>query len=176
MTLVLSGAAMLVAGSLKSAIIVTYGAPGAMSSSVPDAQVENFNDPSLLGKDNNLGWSGVETISSVYIRTADMYGGAKDSDYAVQSKWVGEPNEVPSTTLALNTPNAYFGLWWSAGDANNVLFFYEGNQMVAQFTTAQLLADLPASYNGNPNVQFKGLNYHEDFALQRLAGGAESPR
>ena len=100
MALVLSEAAMLVAGSLKGAIIVTYGAPGAMSSSVPDAQVENFNDPSLLGKDNNLGWSGVETISSVYIRTADMYGGAKDSDYAVPSKWVGEPNEVPSTTLA----------------------------------------------------------------------------
>jgi len=124
MALVLGSTALLTVSTVRAAIIVTYGAPAAMTSSVPDAQVENFDDPTLLGKDNNLVWNGVGTISSVYIRTADRYGGANGSDYAVQSKRVGEPNEVPSTTLSLNTPNAYFGLWWSAGDANNVLSFY----------------------------------------------------
>jgi len=42
--------------------------------------------------------------------------------------------------------------------------------MEAQFTTAQVLADLPSSYNGNPNVQFKGLDYHEDFAYLNFYG------
>ncbi len=162
--------AVLAATSGRADIVVSYAAAGVMNSSVPDSQVEDFNSPSLLGKDSNVIWSGVGTIDSVYVRTADMYGGANGSDYAVQSKWVGEPNEVPSTGLTLNTPSAYFGLWWSAGDGNNVLSFYKGSTLEATITTAQLLSDLPASYNGNPNTGFKGLDYHEDFAFLNFYG------
>jgi len=170
--LMLGGTMLVAVSSARSAIIITYGSPGAMSSTVPDAPVEDFNNPTLLGKDSNLSWSGVGTINSVYIRTADMYGGANNSDYAVQSMWVGEPNEVPNSTLVLNSSSAYFGLWWSAGDANNVMSFYQGNVLEAQFTTAQVMADLPSSYNGNPNVQFKKLDYHEDFAYLNFYGSA----
>ena len=164
--------AVLAATSGRADIVVTYGAAGAMSSSVPDSQVEDFNSPSLLGKDSNVSWRGVGTIDSVYVRTADMYGGANGSDYPVQSKWVGQPNEVPTSTLSLTSSSAYFGLWWSAGDGNNVLSFYEGSKLEATITTAGLLADLPSSYNGNPNTGFKGLDYHEDFAFLNFYGTA----
>lgn len=155
----------------RAAIMVTYGSPGAMSATVAGAQVEDFNDPALLGKaNNNVAWNGVGSISSVYVEPGSMYGGANGSACAVQSEWVGQPIAVPISTLTLNTPSAYFGLHWAAADSKNVLSFYENSILVGQINASQFLTGLPSGYNGNPSLQFKGLNYHEDFAFVNFFG------
>lgn len=105
------------------------------------------------------------TIDHVYVRSADQFGGANGSQYPVQSTSVGGALAIPTTTLSLNTASAYFGLWWSAGDANNVLQFYNGNTEVAKFTTGDLLNLLPSTYRGNPNAG----TYHGDDSSEKFA-------
>ena len=39
-------------------------------------------------------------------------------------------------TLALTTPQSYFGFSWNAGDRNNTLSFYNGSQLVGYYSTA----------------------------------------
>jgi hypothetical protein len=78
--------------------------------------------------------------------------------------------------LALTSPATYFGFWWSAGDANNGLTFYDGNAVIGRFSTAAILSLLQSptvtavngstyqssSYFGNPNNSSQDAN--EQFA------------
>lgn len=143
-------------------IIMTYGSPGATDSTVANSSVFNF-DNLTLGVQNNVVWSGVGTYDSLSIIAANQYGGAADaanpdgSPYAVQS--TGNLGGVSTTTLTLNSPASYFGLWWSAGDAANTLTFYSGGNQIAQFTVANLTSALPGTYLGNPTP---GPNYGSD--------------
>ena len=65
---------------------------------------------------------------------------------------------------------AYFGLWWSAGDPNNFLSFYSGNNLVASFNTTNLFNSLPSTYLGNPTPGYKGLDNTEKFAFINFYG------
>ena len=76
----------------------------------------------------------------------------------------------PTTTLTLNTPSSYFGLWWSAGDATNRLQFFNGSDLVADFTTATLLTVLPDTYRGMPSGAFAGQNIGEKYAFFNVYG------
>jgi hypothetical protein len=144
-------------------IIMTYGSPGASDSTVANSSVFNF-DNLTLGVQNNVVWSGVGTYDSLSIVAANQYGGAADaanpngSPYAVQST-SASLGGVSSTTLSLNASAAYFGMWWSAGDAANTLTFYSGGNQIAQFTVANLMSALPGTYLGNPTP---GSNYGSD--------------
>ena len=92
------------------------------------------------------------TFDQLYVKGTDVYGGAVDaanpkgSQYSLQ----GAGTEVLSSTLTLDKSSSYFGMWWSAGDPNNKLEFYEGSKLVASFTTASLMGLLPDTYYGNP--------------------------
>jgi hypothetical protein len=118
----------------------------------------------------------VGTIDQVYLQAANQYGGATGTGfYPVQSNpiygsSVGGANAVETTTLTPGNSSAYFGLWWSAGDAYNSLSFYSGNTLEATYTTASLLALLPSSYNGNPTSAFKGQDGGEAFAFINFYG------
>jgi len=146
-----------------SDIIMTYGSPGATDSTVANSSVFNF-DNLTLGVQNNVVWSGVGTYDSLSITAANQYGGAADaaypngSPYAVQST-SASLGGVSSTTLSLNASAAYFGMWWSAGDAPNTLTFYSGGNQIAQFTVANLMSALPGTYLGNPTP---GPNFGND--------------
>ncbi|QFS44295.1 hypothetical protein GXM_01768 [Nostoc sphaeroides CCNUC1] len=107
----------------------------------------------------------------------DQYGGADgtgkyfdvDSNRSGKDK-DGKPNQTVSTLDLTNNPQSYFGLWWSAGDANNVLEFYSKGNLVEKITTADVvsyIAKLPnkASYYSNPNSAFKGQNSGEPYAF-----------
>ncbi|GAA6120048.1 hypothetical protein Acidovoranil_21510 [Acidovorax sp. FG27] len=76
---------------------------------------------------------------------------------------------APQTvSITLTGDRRYVGFWWSAGDASNVIKFYDtSNHLLAEFTTASLVAVLSgngsitaidgrrypkASYFGNPNA------------------------
>ncbi len=94
----------------------------------------------------------------------ELYGGAA----------VGGTN-VSNYTLNLSATGVpgvnYFGIWISALDPYNNLTLYNGNTVVAEFNSANLVADLGAcswgsgnQYCGNPTPQFLGQDWQELFA------------
>jgi hypothetical protein len=149
----------------NAAVIVTYAEdPSAYHSSLANTQVFDFNTVKT-GVSTNVAWSGVGTFSQLFVKSVDAYGGASDATnpngtrYSVQ----GAGTSVLTTTLDLTTDSSYFGMWWSAGDARNVLEFYNNNTLVSQFTTVSLLEPLPASYDGNPRNRL--INSREPYAF-----------
>ena len=164
----------LISISAKASMVVTYaGAPNEESSSLSGTQEFTFDDIAL-GLHSNVVWTGVGTYNKLYTQVADQYGGAVNAAHTNGSPYsVQGSAHVPITTLTLNTPSAYFGLWWSAGDAANVLDFYSGGStsgtLVAEFTTANLMQKLPKpSYYGNPRN--RSLDNNEPFAFINFFG------
>jgi hypothetical protein len=159
------------------ALTVTYVEnPGAVNSSLQGTSVTDFSAwaKNGAGAYKNLSWTGVGTIDQVYLQKANLYGGATGSGYyAVDSaspSGVGGVNAVSKSTLTLNTPSSYFGLWWSAGDPYNTLSFYSGNTLIASFDTKSVLNALPKSYFGNPTSTFSGQDKGEPFAFLNVYG------
>ena len=136
----------------SASLVVTYAeSPDAETSSLSGTSVFDFNNLSV-GVHAGVTWTGVGTYNSLSILANDQYGGAGvgGSNYSVQSNNVNL-GDVTSTTLTLEHPSAYFGLWWSAGDPENVMNFYSGSSLVAHFTTANLMAKLDDTYYGKPS-------------------------
>ena len=129
-----------------SSMVVTYEAAGVMSSPVASSYTYDFNSIGTGTKSNVswTGWGGTGTFTSVKVNPVDVYGGANNSNYAFSS-------ESTKTTLTLSTGVSYFGMWWSAGDAGNILDFYSGATKIFTFTSS-VLNGLSASYYGNPNT------------------------
>lgn len=154
-------------------ILLTYAeAPGELNSTLINTSFIDFSSiaPNV---DGSLTWAGVGTYDDVAIIDANKYGGAGGTGkYLVQSAAIPPGNPVPVTTLTLNTPSAYFGLWWSAGDATNRLTFYNGADVVADFTTATLLSVLPDTYKGMPSGAFAGQNMGEKYAFLNIYADA----
>lgn len=160
-----------IATSAHADVVVTYAeAPGATTSTVSNTQVFNF-DNLPTGLNTDVSWAGVGTFNQLYIKPADAYGGAADaanpngSNYAV----TGSNTGLATTTLNLNTPSSYFGMWWSAGDPYNVMSFYDNGVLVEQFSTASLMNILPSTYDGNP---LNGENGTQPYAFINFYGSA----
>lgn len=147
-------------------VLITYAeSPGIQTSTLSGTSFISF-DSAANGKTSNLVWAGVGIYDNAQIINANVYGGALGTGkYIVQSTTIGQPNAVPTTTLTLDTPSAYFGLWWSAGDKTNRLAFYNGATLVADFTTESLVNALPDTYRGNPTGTFAGQNTGEKYAF-----------
>ena len=129
-----------------SSMVVTYEAAGVMSSPVLSSFTYDFNSIGT-GVKSNVSWSawgGTGTFTSVKVNPVDVYGGANNSNYTFA-------NDSTQTTLTLSTGVSYFGLWWSAGDAGNILDFYSGATKIFTFTSS-IMSGLSSSYNGNPNT------------------------
>lgn len=158
--------AVMAASQARATVIVTYAeSPNTESSTLVNTQEFTFNNLSL-GLNTKVDWAGVGEFNQLYIKSADQYGGAANTQYSVQ----GVGTSVSKTILNLNTASAYFGLWWSAGDASNVLDFYSGangtGTLMAEFTTASLLKALGKAYDGNPNAGPNlGKDSNEPFAF-----------
>jgi len=159
----LAACVLLAAPPVTASLVVTYESnPGAVDSTLSHTAVLNFGALATQGiaPYSNLTWTDptlgtIGTIDHVFLQKAGQFGGAKypSGYYPVQSQpggGVGGAHAIPTTTLTLNTPSCYFGLWWSAGDKTNTLTFYNGNTQIAQFTTATLPVQLPSAYFGNP--------------------------
>ncbi|MEI8234642.1 MAG: hypothetical protein WCH57_08145 [Verrucomicrobiota bacterium] len=157
---------LLIAAPAQATVIVTYAEkPGIEASTFIHATTYDFNSLST-GLNKSVDWSGVGTFDQLYILKADQYGGADNTQYSVQ----GINSPVSKTILNLDTASSYFGLWWSAGDASNVMDFYSGangtGTLMAEFTTASLLKALGKSYDGNPNPgPYYGKDAGEPFAF-----------
>ena len=171
------------ASSLTSdaALIITYAeSPGEMNSTLSGTSVLNFNSLPAGARQSNLVWSGVGTIDLIYVLGADRYGGATSTglvggpvtNYVVQSSTVGGANATATTTLTFVADQAYFGLWWSAGDASNQLRFYKDGLLVADYSTETLLEAVAGDvgYKGNPTTTYQGLNGNEAYAFINFYG------
>jgi len=145
---------LLLAGTLSAnaGVIITYAEdPNAYTSSLKDTQVFDFNNLKT-GKISSVEWEGVGKFDKLYIAKTDVYGGAPDAKNPNGSRYSlqGAGSGVLASTLKLETPSSYFGMWWSAGDPHNVLEFYNGETLIGRFTTASLMDPLPSEYDGNP--------------------------
>ncbi|CAN5862691.1 hypothetical protein BH11VER1_BH11VER1_19930 [soil metagenome] len=167
---ILVAAAIAALSNTKAAMVITYAElPDAYTTSLGGTEIFDFNTMAL-GRSLNVGWSGVGVFDQIYVKNADMYGGATDATHLNGTRYSvqGAGTSVTSSTLSLNTPSSYFGLWWSAGDAKNVLDFYSGETLLAEFTTSNLLSSLPADYRGNPRN--RSLDSSEPFAFVNFFG------
>lgn len=154
-----------------SASMVTIAEdPNSFTSSLSGTSTYDFNSLKTGKVSKNVDWKGVGTFDQLYVIPANQYGGApsesqpKGSNYSVQG--IGSP--VKATTLTLDTPSSYFGFYWSAGDSSNMLQFFNGRELVAEFTTKSLLANLPADYLGN--ALNKSQNTGEAYAFVNFYG------
>ncbi len=160
---------------IHAAVIVSYAeVPGEYNSTLQNTTVFDFNSLDT-GYQSNVAWSGVGSYDQLTVMPVDVYGGAGNpngSNYSVQGA-----GGVSESTLNLTSGTGYFGLWWSAGDNQNVLEFYSGSFLVARFTTQTLLdalTDQPG-YHGNPMTgTFSGGNYAEPYAFVNFFGEGDT--
>ncbi|MBK1813990.1 hypothetical protein JIN84_00010 [Luteolibacter yonseiensis] len=160
------------------ALIVSYAEDSNdFNSRLTNTTVFDFDSLSG-GNRTNVSWNTVGTYNNLYIKSADKFGGAGNpggSKYSVQGASLGA---ATTTTLTLVGQHAYFGFWWSAGDANNVLSFYNNNgvtdTLVAQFSTSTLLAAIAGSpeYKGSPVTNYLNQNSAEAYAFVNLFGSS----
>jgi hypothetical protein len=137
---------------VSAGVIITFAEdPTAYNSSLSGTEVYDFNNLKL-GYNSGVSWDGVGKFDQLQIMRADAYGGAPDATSPKGSQYLvqGIGSKVMTTTLYLAEDSSYFGMWWSAGDARNVMSFYDGDSLIGRFTTASLMAPLPPEYDGNP--------------------------
>jgi T5SS/PEP-CTERM-associated repeat protein len=110
------------------------------------------------------------------VRSADAFGGdgGKGKYMSVNSGINAASNP---TTLTLAKPQRYFGLWWSAGDPNNVLSFYSGGKLLETFRTNDVVNFINKqanknAYYGNPN---NGQNKSEPYAFLNFYADPSNP-
>jgi hypothetical protein len=166
----LLSALFLAAMPASASVVITYAEDSkAFNSSLSGTSVFDFNDLAK-GVNQDVAWNGVGSFDQLFVKNADAYGGAPDaaspsgSLYSLQ----GAGTPVTTSTLFLKADSAYFGMWWSAGDARNVLSFYDGDNLVSRFTTGSLLEPLPAAYDGNPIN--RAVNRSEPYAFINFFG------
>lgn len=128
-------------------MIINANVPGVQSTAVPGAVTDNF-DSLPQGNLTNVtfdfgGTPDIKgTYDKLYIRNPDIYGGAYATKYPVAADTYG----TASYTLTLSQAVNYFGMYWSAGDASNMLTFYLGNTQVASYTTAATMGLFSSAY------------------------------
>jgi T5SS/PEP-CTERM-associated repeat protein len=110
------------------------------------------------------------------VRTADAFGGAGGKGTYMTVNTAINAGSQP-TTLTLATPQRYFGLWWSAGDPNNLLSFYSGSKLIETFRTNDVVNFINAQPNksafyGNPN---NGQNKGEPYAFLNFYADPSNP-
>ncbi|MEH2419204.1 Npun_F0296 family exosortase-dependent surface protein [Nostoc sp.] len=137
--------------------IENAGVQNAQLSNLVNAHVQNFDGQTqgyTTGFQSNDGTTNVGSYKNTLIQNADQYGGAGGTGkyFDVNANISGQT----LSTLNLTTAQSYFGLWWSAGDANNVLTFLSQGKVVQTITTADVVSYIgklanKASYYGNPN-------------------------
>ncbi len=155
----LFAAIALVAGPAQAAIIFSFENAGIQQTSVPGVLTENFNSGAPS--------SAIGTYTNANVIPANIFGGAGGTGNYLTL------NSSSTIVLNLNNPQKYFGLWWSAGDSNDLLSFYDGASFVASFTVGDIIPLLSPAYYGNPNGGSPAVN--EPFAyLNFTANGTTS--
>ena len=148
-------------------ITVTIEAPGVQSTQLPNTDqyyVIDFEDQSGTNTFTKTNSNTTYSYShDLQVKDANEWGGANVSKYITQSE---SDLEVfnQTFTISVNESQKYFGFWWSAGDAYNVITFKNKGMEVASFRTENLVDFIDNSgvvstedYLGNPNPAYESL-------------------
>jgi hypothetical protein len=165
----------------RAGYTVSIDAPGTQSSTVTGVTTEDFNAPLPLGSYPTLVTPiGTYTTTApaagpgLSVVGADAFGGANNTRYMALGMLSGLTQSV---TLTFNAPVSYFGLYWSAVDANNTLVVLDGSTVVETINLATITgliatSNYPASeYLGNPN---NGKDAGENFVYLNIGTNAGS--
>lgn len=150
----------------NAAIIATYEEPGVQASKGVNIKVETFDQSSVGVSSSYTSTALGGTYTPSKVKDVDSYGGAGGVGNYFQILY---PLDPLKSTLELDLPQAYFGMWWSAGDQYNELKFYLNETLIYNFTTANLSAALSSAYYGNPNPPL-GVNTSEPYAFINFFG------
>ena len=111
------------------------------------------------------------TYTDLYVRAADMFGGAGGTgNYAVAG--LDHTQREYSLKLFNNDPDSngkvnYFGYWLSALDAGNLVEFRCDDEILGTFTPSEVINAIGgnSAYYGNPNENFFGENSGEPYVF-----------
>ena len=163
-------------------ITVYLSAPKAQfaPASFTNTAVETFDSLSVGTKTGYAPVGGIGTYSGTFASVANDQYGNGTGNYFTFGKQIGSSAPV---TLTFATPAAYFGFAYCAGDNNNGITFYDGNNsLLGRFSTATLLTVLkngqgtvtatdstvyntsqyfgkPGATNTNPNEPYSFVNF-----------------
>jgi hypothetical protein len=149
-------------------LVMSAEAAGMQTSTVAGVITETFNSFGT-GQYSSLQTAvgSLSTSGSLAIVSADIYGGAGGTgNYFALGAQSGSALPV---TLTFSRPESYFGLDWSAADANNTITFYSGTNAISTFNDASAFSfTTPGdAYYGNPN---NGGDPGEPFAYLNFNG------
>jgi hypothetical protein len=154
---------------LADTFAVTQLGAGVLTSATT-THVENFNSGLGAGNTTHFNGSGITgTYSGDFsINVPDQFGGAGGTGMYIDTTTPkGNPG---SYTLSLSQGVDYFGLWFSALDAGNILQFYNGSTLLFTFDAASyasLVGNCPSTSNmycGNPSGTFAGDDSAQQYA------------
>lgn len=131
----------------QATIIFTREGAGVQQTSVSGATTETFNSLTAGPLGGYLSPVGTYSAGAAIV-SPDQYGGANQTQYIS----VGAQSGTTQYTLTFPMLEAYFGFYWSAGDAGNSVTFYQGTTLEGSFNVGDIIAGLPAAYFGNPNT------------------------
>jgi hypothetical protein len=118
---------------------VFLSAPGTQSTIFTNTMTESFSEfsPGRYTSDlvGTVGTYKLNDSAKMQIVANDQYG-SNTGNYAAIG---AQSSSSTPVTLQLASGNSYFGFSWNAGDVNNQLSFYNGNQIVGQYSTASVL-------------------------------------
>ncbi len=146
--------------SSQSILITIAETPGQQSTTMTGVDVFDFDDLNI-GHHTNIVWDDIGVFDELLIHEGYFGFGAYDPSDGLNSRfnwngWQGYSGNDPlvsATTLNLNDKSAYFGIYWSAGDGDDIIRFYDEDVLVAEFSTSTIIqsASLTSEYYGDPN-------------------------
>ncbi len=150
------------------------GVQNAQLSNLVNASVQTFDGQTQGYSKDGFKWTdgttNIGNYTTTLIENADQYGGAGGANKYFDVNTGRSGNGQTVSTLNLTKAQDYLGLWWSAGDASNVLTFLSQGKVVQTVTTADVVSYIgklanKSAYYGNPNAPFKNNDSGEPFAF-----------
>jgi hypothetical protein len=158
---------LLLPASASAEVLVTYTEkPDGLKTTLGGANVFSLDDLEM-GYQSDVAWKGVGTFNQLFTKSDVAYAGPSDDLSSLTSgdayasatdnlsfkgslySFQGHGSKVLSSTLTLDQASSYFGLWWSGGDDQSLVQFYNKDALVAQFLPASLLNTLPSENTGD---------------------------
>lgn len=163
---------LLAPSASRAGVLVTVEAPGIQQSQQASVTTETF-DSQTLGSHTLIN-SPIGTYTAPFpglvVVSPDAFGGAYQTQYIA----IGAQSGQVLATLTFNTPQAYFGLYFSAIDAKNSLQVYDGVNLLTTIDETSLAPMLQTTggpnglgHYGNPNT---GADLSEAFVYVNIFG------
>lgn len=183
----LAALATIGAQSAKADLINIYlSAPNSTTSVFTDTTVETFD--TLIGSGNqvptgNYSSDYASVIGTYQLTNTSQFKVLDDDQYGTGTgqyvSFGAQSGTTGPVSLKFNSAQSYFGFSWNAGDTNNGLSFYRGDEFLGYYSTETILAKLSGPtvtaidgvttynsslYKGKPNTN-GGTNGNEPYGF-----------